>query len=317
MIDHQALFFKPGLSGTSINEFINDGASHFWRHSTFNPNRVKKDRTPAMIFGGLAHCLALTPENYETEYAVMPVKGKDDLDTVEQLKAFINAHKAPDQSIPASAKKAQLIETIHLNWPNAVIWQDRLDLFEAQLGKRSPISVDDWSQAKSMQDQLFANRAFRNLVGNGMSETPFCWWPEATEENINNGLMMKCKPDYARNGLVVEYKTTVSAQEKSFSRDMGNMGYHRQLAIQTEAVHRMTNEMPRGQIIIAQDKEYHDDIAIYALDPMHLAIGQREVAAAYEAIKGRLVSGNWKSFSEDIKPIGLPRYYNELTSEIK
>ncbi len=307
-INHRDLFFKPGISASSINDFYQSPA-RFWLHSSYNPERIKKDQTPAMLFGRLVHCLVLTPDAFDTEFACEPAHSKDDLDTVDQLKEFILARAPSDQKIPSKAKKQDLINIIKANWPDAPIWQDKLDQFMATLGKRQAVTVDQFSSASQMRDAMFKNSCVRNLIGNGMSESPFCWWPEGTSESTENGLMKKCRLDYVRSGLVIEYKTTVDPKSEEFAKSIGNMGYHRQLAMQVEAAERMYGERPRGAIIIAQDKEVHDDIAIYALDAQDIQIGFEENEYAYQEIKRRLSAHDWRSYTEDIQPIKLPRWY--------
>lgn len=305
-INHTELFKKPGISPTSINDYLNGSASKFWRRSSYNPNRIKKDATPAMLFGRLVHALVLTPDAVDSEFVVYPSKTEDHLDTIDDLKKFINEHKPAEQSIPAKINKAELQQIVRTNWPQALIWDDVMTRFKVTMGDRSIISKEQFEQAKSMQDQMSMNRAVKNLIGNGFSEQPFCWYPEGED-----GLMKKCRMDYNRQGLVIEYKTTIDPSGEQFAKDIGNMGYHRQLAWQFDASTRMLGEPPKGALIIAQDKEAHDDIAIYAVDPMSLGIGAAENDAAFEAIKERMATMNWKSYPEEIRPISLPRWYQQ------
>ena len=68
-------------------------------------------------------------------------------------------------------------------------------------------------------------------------------------------------------------------------------------------------EIPRGAIIIAQDKEIHDDIAIYALDAAAIELGKKENAYAWSEINRRLKANDWRTFPEEIMPISLPKWY--------
>ena len=56
----------PGLNASGINAFYRSPL-HFWKQSTFNENREKKEPTPAMVVGSLCHCLILSWGEYTCE----------------------------------------------------------------------------------------------------------------------------------------------------------------------------------------------------------------------------------------------------------
>lgn len=299
-IDHKELFFKPGVAPTSINSFI-DKPAEFWRYSSLNPNKEKKEPTAAMIFGRLVHCRVLTPEAYDNEFVVEPVKPEGAVDTVDDIKTLLDKLGVPYKK---SAPKAVLIQVVREFAPQAIIWADVLDGFKNIAGNRTIVTKEQYDLARSMQDAMFRNPAVKQLIGNGYSEEPYCWFPDGPQ-----GLMRKCKLDYMRQGLVIEYKTAEDPDPVRFEREIGERGYHRQLAMQIDACTRRYNEAPRGAIIIAQDKEYHDDISIVAVNAAALTVGAEEVEYAFQQIAARMKTGNWKKFPESIQPIGLPRYY--------
>lgn len=307
MQDHAQLFFKPGLAPTSINEFFEKPAL-FWKHSSMNPNRVKKEATEPMIFGRLVHCLVLTPEQYEKDFLLAPVKTDQMLETVDDMKKLLVPIVAQQGAkIDPKAKKDDLKKLVRSFAPYALIWDDVKERAEATAKERrmTLITDDQLKLARSMQDAMMSNRAVKDLIGNGLSEEPFCWWPEGE----GNGIMRKVKMDYLRAGLVIEFKTDADPGEDSFSRTMGQRGYHRQLADQVEAATRKHGEAPRGAIVIAQDKEFHDDIAIYAVEAQALAKGRAENDWAYGEIKRRMAENDWRRFPQQIMPIGLQRWY--------
>jgi hypothetical protein len=296
-IDHHQLFFRPGVSPTSINQFF-ESPSRFWKYSSLNPNKERKEATPAMIFGRLVHCLALTPEAFDKEFAVQPVK-TNELDTIDDMKGFLAERGV---KLPSAAKKPDFLAAVQQF--GGKTWQSTLDAFSATVGRKTIVTQDQLAVAQSMQDAMFRNGAVRQLIGNGFSESPFCWFPDGED-----GLMKKCRLDYVRQGLVIEYKTDIAPSEQDFMRTIGSRGYHRQLAWQMEAAERLYGEKPRGAIIIAQDKEMHDDIAIYALGVNSLELGVKENAYAWAEINRRMKTQDWRAFKEEIVPIELPRWY--------
>lgn len=69
MNDYYAI---PAVSASGINRFLNDSPLHYWLESPFNPNRSPTQETPALVFGRLAHCMALTPEAVCSDFTVLP-----------------------------------------------------------------------------------------------------------------------------------------------------------------------------------------------------------------------------------------------------
>ncbi len=325
-MEHQELFFKAGLSVTSINEFFRSPA-HFWRTSSYNPDKEKKAATPAMIFGRLIHSMILTPELVERDFAVTPVAPKGALITVDDIKKFItdvapvDAEGKPIKFL--SLSKPKLLDLMHTNEAllakqqeaGVVVWDMVMDDFYNRIvGKRDIISLEDKKLAESMRDAMFANEAVRQLVGNGASESPVTWYREADDPDA---LMCKCKLDYFRTGLVIEYKTTNDTRADELAKTVANMGYHRQIAWQWDAATIIGGQPPRGAIMIFQDKDIHENIAIHPLSAAAIERGAAENAYAYGEIKRRLKahkSGDskaWRSHEEKIlAPLELPRYYD-------
>jgi len=320
MTNHKEDFFKPGISITgAINPFFERGPQGYWKHSSYNPDRVKKASTPEMAFGRLVHNMILTPELAESEFATYPRKEEypDALDTTEDLKAFLtqaNLIGADGKPIRFLSKdKAALIKLAQTVEPRPVLWAEIEQRFFDRVGKRQIVTHDQVKQAESMRDAMFRNSAVCKLLNGGASEQPVTWYREPPEQG---GLMCKCQLDYRKNGLVIEYKSTAGTNLENLQRTIGNMGYHRQLAWEEDAATIIDGKRPRGSVIIFQDTELHDDIVIFPLKPSAITIGHQENAFAYEEIKKRLHLwksgdlGAWRTHEQKIlDPIGLPSYY--------
>lgn len=64
-----AYFAHKALSASQIKAF--DKSKHdFWLHSPFNPEKAPDKETDALIFGKLAHCLLLEPEEVDKRFLV-------------------------------------------------------------------------------------------------------------------------------------------------------------------------------------------------------------------------------------------------------
>ncbi len=261
MTNHAEEFKKPGISASSLNAYHKSPA-HFWRDSSYNPKRIRKEQTPAMLFGLLAHCLVLTPDEFDREFIIAP-----------EINRRTNEGKS--------------------GWEN----------FLRVAGNRKVVTIEQFDRAIEMRDAMFANAAVRALIGNGVSESPMTW------KRPDGDLMCKCRLDYVRSGLVIEYKTTQDARLNEFSRSIASYGYHRQMAWEMDAATAMNGEQPRGAVIIAQDSDLPEAIGVFALDSAALSAGHNENSAYYREICDRMKHGNWKAFPEEIVPISLPAWY--------
>lgn len=319
MTNHHEEFFKPGLSVTSINEFFRSPA-HFWRTSSYNPDKVKKEATDAMIFGRLIHNMILTPELVAKEFVVQPVAPKDALITADDMKKFLTVWSPKDAEGKevkflslAKPKLIELVQEVSKTVP-VIIWEVEQKKFFDAVGKRTVVSVEDMKLAEDMRDAMFDNKAVKALIGNGASEEPVTWYREPSDAD---GLMCKCKLDYLRSGLIIEYKTTTDTREDELRKTMANFGYHRQMAWEEEAATHAHGVRPKGSIMIFQDKDIHENIAIHPLSFEAMERGRAENDYAYGEIKRRLSlhrSGGyrpWASHEEKImQPLELPRYYD-------
>lgn len=65
-------YFKiPALSASGINAFYRSPL-HYWKESPFNPDKVIREATPAMLLGKVAHKLILEYDTFSDEFAVAP-----------------------------------------------------------------------------------------------------------------------------------------------------------------------------------------------------------------------------------------------------
>lgn len=64
-------FAYKALSASQIKTFVTEGAYDFWKTSVFNPDRIETPETDALIFGKLAHCMLLEPDEVKKRFLIM------------------------------------------------------------------------------------------------------------------------------------------------------------------------------------------------------------------------------------------------------
>ncbi len=313
--DHKQMFFKPGISPFSINEFMKS-PGQFWMTSSYNPNKKKMEPSSAMIFGRLVHALLLTPDMVANDFAVAP--SKDDykqvvVDTVDDMKKLLDSDT--ELKYKKSSTKEELKLLVREKFPQALIWDDELFMFNKSVGRKDVVSKEDMNKAKAMVDVCMEHSVVRQLLGNGCAEEPLTWY------NEEGGLVCKAKVDYLRNGLWIDYKTTrepdnghvddpsVNPQEVGLAREIAERGYHRQAAWGMDGIQIIHGERPRGAVIIAQSNDRPELISVSALTQRALSIGQQENAWAYAKIKEHMQSGKWPYYDQNLRGVDLPRWY--------
>ena len=289
----------PALNASSISDYMRSPL-HFWMHSSLNPDRERKGKTPAMTFGSLCHCLVLEPEAFDKEFVVFEKSYfPNALDTAEELKAFVEKHGEKPVS---KGKKKDFIDQAKRLSSTVEIWDEIKESIKSDA--RDIITEDQHKHAIAMRDAMYANSSVRKLLGNGCSEQPVLWQRE------EGGMQCKAKLDYSREGLLIDYKTTADASHATFGKSIANFGYHRQMAWYMDAFKHKYGERPKGAIIIAQEKDLPEAIGIYSISSEALAIGQAECDRAYAEISERLLLSKWEAYPESIQELDLPRWYN-------
>lgn len=166
---------------------------------------------------------------------------------------------------------------------------------------KTVVTQESYQEAITLARAMQKNSAVQQLLQKGEAELPLFW---------QNGIDCKAKLDYYRKGLILDYKTSIAADKKSFEKSLLNFGYHRQAAWYLDGVERCYGERPKGFIFIVQDKNLPEAIGVYAIEQSAIDIGRTENTTALAEITTRLDNNSWEAFPKEIQPIGLPAWYN-------
>ncbi len=175
--------------------------------------------------------------------------------------------------------------------------------FDEAEGKKR-IKGETFTKALNMIEALKAHPAVFQLLKTGFAETEIFWKDKET------GLDCKSKLDYARDGLVVDYKTTQDASKEGFQRSLVNFGYHRQDMFYRRAYKEKYNKDPIGMLFIVQDVNEPEAIGIYNVDENARMIAEQEINYAMKQIKERLETNNWSFTERKAQTVNLPAWYN-------
>ena len=116
------------------------------------------------------------------------------------------------------------------------------ELAEREANGRIIINTDDMRTISGMADSIFNHPSAIELLHSGRSEVAITW------EDQDTGLPMKSKADYLRPNILIDLKTTQSADQYVFQRTIWNMGYAMQLGLYQDGL--IANLHPANEVLI-------------------------------------------------------------------
>lgn len=191
---------------------------------------------------------------------------------------------------------------------NADSWRTK-DAKEArdaalQAGK-TPLLTKEYAQVRAMADAILEHPVTGELFtrNDTTSEQSLYWTDEQT------GVACRARPDLAVNdwSLIVDYKTTLSADPKEFAKSIAKYGYHQQQAWYCEAVETLTGIRPEF-VFVCQEKTPPYEVSLIQLDADAVRIGGRLNEDARTIYAACMDSGVWPSYPTSVQVVGLPAW---------
>ena len=133
-------------------------------------------------------------------------------------------------------------------------------------------------------------------------------------EDPDTGIWRRARLDAVKlygRVLIVDYKTSVSADPEEFAKLAGRYGYHRQDAWYRDAVLHTTGDMDPGFCFVVQEKDPPYCVAVYELEAEDVLAGAERNAAACRKYAECAAAGVWpgpQPAGDVITRIGLPRW---------
>lgn len=178
--------------------------------------------------------------------------------------------------------------------------------FAANCNGREIIDTELFGEIKSMIAILKNNADFKKATaGDWSAEEEFLWTPE-------DNLARKAKMDFTViiNGepIIFDYKTCQNCDPLHFRKDVINYRYYIQDVFYKRAYEIKYGKKPRF-IFIAQESDYHSNVALYELTAADLAVGERELDRVETEIKARLLNQDWKPYRGGIQQLDMPTWF--------
>lgn len=248
---------------------------HYWA-KYLDPNRERKEPTPAMKLGTAIHTAVLEPEQFTARYLTVP----DDAPR-KPTDAQRNAKKPSDDSIAA------------MTW-----W----DEFNAKAEGREILDADQFAVCQAISQQVRQHPTARKVFANGKVELSAYWTDKET------GLLCKCRPDLLALPLVVDLKSTEDASAEGFAKSAWNFRYWVQAAWYVDGIEQATGQRPDAFVFGAFEKSAPYACAFYFADEAMLEMGRREYRRLLRILADCKAADRWPGYTTDVTPLGVPAW---------
>lgn len=263
----------PGANKSFLDDLAISPALAQWRRKHPDP------QTDAMAVGSAFHCLVLEPEEFD--------------------KRFVRSEYPSFQSKEARA------------WRDAQ--EDKgLTILRSHSPTDDPIAnPSQWDRAHAMAAAVRAHPTASILLEptSIIPEVPVFWIDQFCPEYRR---LCKAKLDawnHAHQMIVDLKKVPVEcAAESKFARKIHDYRYHVQAAFYTDGVREAIHEWPRAFVFVAVEEEPPYQIGIYTLPREWIEQGRRQYIRDLAVLSQCMDSGEWPSYSADIRELGMPGY---------
>ena len=167
---------------------------------------------------------------------------------------------------------------------------------EALAAGKQPLLYKEAAQVFAMCDAVMNHPVAGKLFTAHKAEQSVFW--------DEDGLMLKCRPDAWNPDLLVDLKTTVSADPNEFGKVAHSFGYHQSAAHYIDGVKAATGEeLPFHFVLVEKTEPYL--VSVVELDWEAVNIGRELNERAKRIYQECVESNTWPGY-HTAEPISLP-----------
>lgn len=189
-----------------------------------------------------------------------------------------------------------------------VMWDD-VDL-RTKVGKEAMLAAENNAKGR----EIIRANEFREINEISKSILSHSLWNSFTDRKVEHSIFwqaglfnapLRARPDVYNDQLIIDIKTTESI--KGFSNSIHSFGYHRQAAMQIDALKAVDGkERVFGFFVVEKKAPYLT--ACFTLDGISIEQGRREYLDAAALYSECLMSDVWPGYEEKFQEISLPKW---------
>jgi hypothetical protein len=172
--------------------------------------------------------------------------------------------------------------------------------FEARSQGKTIISPDQADDVIAMKNAVMSHEIARMMLTGGEAE--YSYYSIDQKTNIAK----KCRPDYIKNGSLIDLKTTTDASFEGFARQAGNLGYHLQAAYYVDVYNEATGNNVDEFFFVCVENTAPFAVAVYRMDALQLEAGRAAYKKALDKLADFYSRGGNPREMTTLKGFGYP-----------
>lgn len=235
------------------------------------------------------------------DYHAAPGLSKSDLDLIARSPAHYRS--GPLEPTPAM----HLGAAVHVAVLEPQAWEQ---CYARTTGRRKTdadtepgktlLTTEEWETCLCIRDAVQNHPTCQDLFSEGHAEHS-AWWIDP-----DTLLLCKCRPDWSRPGLLVDFKTALDASPQGFARAVARYRYHVQAAYALDGWPAAGGGAVEQFILLAVEKVPPYAIGLYELSPATLRQGRHLYQQALRTAEDCLTRQHWPGYDPDITVLDLP-----------
>ncbi|MGB1290509.1 MAG: PD-(D/E)XK nuclease-like domain-containing protein [Pseudoalteromonas sp.] len=182
--------------------------------------------------------------------------------------------------------------------------------FTESAGNKTVLAEWEYEVTSQMKNAVLSHPMANKMLTGGESE--YSYFTEF------EGVEVKCRPDYLKNGCLIDLKTTADASYEGFAKQMGNLAYHLQAAFYVDVFNKATGSEIKDFYFVAVENKKPYAVAVYRLDEPQIEAGRLHYQIALEKYRSFLAQekelGEKKAlqnhgYSNEILDIQIPYWF--------
>lgn len=181
---------------------------------------------------------------------------------------------------------------------------------EARAAGKTPLLSKELAQVRKMRDSVMADQRARAILEGGTPEVSVFWDHET-------GTPLKCRPDkwtpdHATGNLIVDLKTTVSADPNKFAKSVGEFGYHQQEAHYVDGLKAHGYNPKFVFVLVEKTAPYL--VNVIELDPYAVELGRHLNDKGIRLYNECAANDRWPGY-QTTEPVSLPVWAERQAEE--
>jgi exodeoxyribonuclease VIII len=169
------------------------------------------------------------------------------------------------------------------------------------------LSENDMLVVERIHAKTFDDDFFQKFLRKGRKEVSLF------AKDPTTGLLRRARLDnwIEELGVVVDIKTTDSAQEHVFLSDITRYQYYTQAAYYTDMVELVTGSRPKAFVLLAVEKTKDCDIRAFSVSPQALVEGSKIYRSWLSTLAECIASDKWPGYKREFITYHLPKWLVE------